>query len=51
MATKQTENTEERKYPTPAQAVKEGFFIDNTSDDLDLTAPDGSEEHPYPAKR
>ena len=50
MLTKQTESTEERKYPTPAQAVKEGLFIDRTSDDIDFDAPDGSPEHPYPVK-
>jgi hypothetical protein len=50
ISTKPTESIEERKYPTNAQAVKDGLFIDATSDDIDFDSPDGSQENPYPAK-
>jgi hypothetical protein len=38
----------EYRYPTVEEALRRGWFIDATSDDIDLSGPDGSAENPYP---
>jgi hypothetical protein len=38
------------EYPTVAEALRRGLWIDDTSDDLDLSGPDGSPENPYPVE-
>jgi hypothetical protein len=37
-------------YPTVEEALANGMWIDSTSDDLDLSGPDGSAENPYPVQ-
>jgi hypothetical protein len=32
------------------EALADGMWIDSTSDDLDLSGPDGSAENPYPVE-
>jgi hypothetical protein len=33
------------------EALPKGFWIDDTSDDIDLSSPDGSAKNLYPAKK
>jgi hypothetical protein len=41
---------EAAEYPTVEQAITAGMWIDSTSDNIDMSGPDGSGENPYPVE-